>query len=41
MYGTGIGIDFITYYDKILRFDYAFNGFGEHGFFILWKAPIL
>jgi outer membrane protein assembly factor BamA len=41
MYGTGIGIDFLTYYDKILRFDYAFNGFGEHGFFILWKAPIL
>ena len=41
MYGTGIGMDFITYYDKILRFDYAFNGFGEHGFFILWKAPIL
>ncbi len=41
MYGTGIGIDIITYYDKILRIDYAFNGFGEHGFFILWKAPIL
>lgn len=41
MYGTGIGIDFLTYYDKILRLDYAFNGFGQHGLFILWKAPIL
>ena len=38
MYGTGIGIDFLTYYDKILRLDYAFNGFGQHGLFILWKA---
>jgi outer membrane protein assembly factor BamA len=40
MYGTGIGIDFVTYYDKILRFDYSFNGMAENGLFIHWKAAI-
>ena len=40
MYSSGIGIDFITYYDKLLRFDYSFNGMGEHGLFIHWKAAI-
>lgn len=40
MYSTGIGIDFITYYDKILRFDYSFNALGENGLFIHWKAAI-
>lgn len=40
MYSTGIGVDFITYYDKILRFDYSFNALGESGLFIHWKAAI-
>lgn len=40
MFSTGVGIDFITYYDKILRFDYSFNAMGESGFFIHWKAAI-
>jgi hypothetical protein len=40
MYSTGIGIDIITYYDKLLGFDYSFNGIGEHGLFIHWKAAI-
>lgn len=40
MYSTGIGIDFVTYYDKILRFDYSFNAMGESGLFIHWKAAI-
>jgi outer membrane protein assembly factor BamA len=40
MYGSGIGIDFVTYYDKILRFDYSFNALGESGLFIHWKAAI-
>jgi len=40
MYSTGIGIDFVTYYDKILRFDYSFNAMGENGLFIHWKAAI-
>jgi outer membrane protein assembly factor BamA len=40
MYSTGIGIDIITYYDKLLGFDYSFNGIGGHGLFIHWKAAI-
>jgi outer membrane protein assembly factor BamA len=40
MYSTGVGIDFVTYYDKILRFDYSFNALGESGLFIHWKAAI-
>jgi len=40
MYGTGAGIDFITYYDKVLRVDYSFNALGERGLFIHWKAAI-
>ena len=38
MYSTGIGIDFVTYYDKVLRLDYSFNALGESGLFIHWKA---
>jgi outer membrane protein assembly factor BamA len=40
MYSTGVGIDFITYYDKVLRFDYSLNAMGESGLFIHWKAAI-
>lgn len=40
MYSTGFGIDFVTYYDKILRFDYSFNALGESGLFVHWKAAI-
>jgi len=38
MYGTGLGLDFVTYYDKVLRLDYSFNALGESGLFIHWKA---
>jgi outer membrane protein assembly factor BamA len=40
MYSAGAGVDFVTYYDKVLRFDYSFNALGESGLFIHWKAPI-
>lgn len=40
IYGTGIGIDFVTYYDKVLRLEYGVNGLGETGFFIHFVAPI-
>ncbi|MCU0472046.1 MAG: BamA/TamA family outer membrane protein [Bacteroidales bacterium] len=38
MYSTGIGLDFVTYYDKVFRLDYSFNALGESGLFIHWKA---
>jgi hypothetical protein len=29
-----VGLDFITYYDLVLRFEYSFNKMKESGFFI-------
>ena len=40
MYSTGAGVDFITYYDKVLSLDYSFNALGDRGLFIHWKAAI-
>jgi hypothetical protein len=40
IFGTGIGIDFVTYYDKVLRLEYGVNDMGETGFFIHFVAPI-
>ncbi len=39
-YGTGIGIDFVTYYDIVIRFEYSMNKMKETGFFIHFKASI-
>jgi hypothetical protein len=33
-YGYGVGLDFITYYDVVLRFEYSFNRMQQSGFFI-------
>ncbi len=33
-YGYGLGLDFITYYDVVLRFEYSFNKQNQSGFFI-------
>jgi outer membrane protein assembly factor BamA len=40
IYGTGIGIDFVTYYDMVFRLEYGINMFNETGFFIHFVAPI-
>lgn len=32
--GTGIGLDFVTMYDFIIRAEYSFNNIGENGFFL-------
>ncbi len=34
---AGIGIDLVAYYDQIIRFEYSFNRFKQHGFFIHLK----
>lgn len=34
LYGYGAGIDFVTYYDFVLRLEYSFNRQKESGFFI-------
>ncbi len=38
--GYGIGLDFVTYYDIVFRFEYAVNRMGEHGFYLHFRAPI-
>lgn len=38
--GTGIGLDFTTYYDVVVRLEGTFNSRGEAGFFLHFMAPI-
>jgi outer membrane protein assembly factor BamA len=33
MLGTGLGIDFVSYYDIVFRLEFSFNRLGEAGFF--------
>lgn len=37
---TGVGIDYVTYYDTVIRFEYTINGQGQTHFFISLVAPI-
>jgi hypothetical protein len=41
LYSGGIGVDLVTYYDKVLRIEYSLNKFGEHGIFFHLGAPII
>lgn len=38
--GTGVGLDVVTYYDKVLRVEYSVNKLGESGIFIHFIAGI-
>lgn len=38
-YSTGIGIDLVTYYDKVLGIEYAINRYGMTGFFFHVTTP--
>lgn len=40
LHGLGVGIDVVTYYDKVVRFEYAVNKWGESGIFIHFIAGI-
>jgi len=37
IHGAGIGLDFVTWYDFVLRTEYSINDMSEHGFFIHFK----
>ena len=39
-YGYGAGLDFVTYYDIVVRFEYTFNKQKQSGFFISMSAGI-
>ena len=38
--GSGVGIDFLTYYDMILRLEFSVNKYGENGLYIHFEKPI-
>ncbi|NTW24602.1 MAG: BamA/TamA family outer membrane protein [Lentimicrobium sp.] len=38
--GFGLGLDFVTYYDKVFRAEFSVNGSGETGFFLHFMAAI-
>jgi len=40
LYSWGLGLDFVSYYDLVLRFEYAFTSIGTNGFFIAFGMPI-
>jgi outer membrane protein assembly factor BamA len=40
LFGTGVSLDFVTYYDLVLRTEFSFNKMGESGLFIHFVAPI-
>ncbi|MFT6166026.1 MAG: outer membrane protein assembly factor BamA [Vicingaceae bacterium] len=39
-FGHGLGLDFVSYYDIVIRAEYSFNKFGESGLFLHFVAPI-
>lgn len=40
LYGGGISLDFVSYYDMVLRIEYSINKLNERGLFIHFVAPI-
>lgn len=38
LFGGGMGLDIVTYYDFVIRFEYSMNSIKERGFFINVKA---
>lgn len=38
--GTGAGLDFVTYYDKVMRIEYSINRSGKSGIFIQFISGI-
>ncbi|MEZ5195578.1 MAG: hypothetical protein R2764_04040 [Bacteroidales bacterium] len=40
LYSWGLGLDFVTYYDMVFRFEWAFTSIGTSGFYIGFGMPI-
>ncbi len=39
LFGRGISLDYVTYYDKLLRIEYGINKLGEKGIFLHFSNP--
>ncbi len=40
LYGYGAGLDLVTYYDLVFRFEFSWNHLGEYGLFVHFNAPL-
>nr|WP_229802441.1 POTRA domain-containing protein [Echinicola pacifica] len=40
LYGYGLGLDLVTFYDQVIRFEYSINSQNQGSFFINMKAPL-
>ena len=40
LWGTGLGLDIVTFYNSVYRFEYSFNSRNEHGFFIYFSSDL-
>ncbi|HAE30284.1 MAG TPA: hypothetical protein DCF89_04140, partial [Flavobacteriales bacterium] len=40
LYSCGAGLDFLTYYDTVIRLEFSFNKQKESGFFLHFTQPI-
>lgn len=40
IYGYGLGLDIVTYYDNVIRLEYSINKQLEHGFFLHFTAGL-
>lgn len=40
LWGGGFGLDFVSFYDMVVRMEYSFNSIGERGFFLHFAAGI-
>lgn len=40
VYSAGVGLDLVTFYDKVIRFEYTINKKQQHGFFLHFVQPI-
>jgi hypothetical protein len=39
LWGKGIALDYVTYYDRLLRIEYSINALGEKGVFLHFSSP--
>jgi len=37
LYGTGVGLNIVVYYDKLIQIEYSVNKLGEKGLFLHWQ----
>ena len=39
LFGNGICLDYVTYYDKLIRIEFSINHLGEKGVFLHFSNP--